>query len=259
MVSEVSDKNEIYNFLSRNKEVNIYSIGDLDDFFWPHTKWFVYKNNGEIKAIALLYTATENNTLLSFYDTNKVETGKLLSEIKPKLPQKIYTHLSPGLLHTIFGEKSIIQDNGPHKKMALRKTPPAVNDSNIRFLKESDEAAIKKLYEVAYPANWFDKRMLLTGKYVGYFQKEQLIGIAGIHVYSEKYKVAALGNITTHPNFRGQRIGYKLTAALCNDLRRTVDTIGLNVKATNEIAIHCYEKVGFEIIAEFNECLVSNN
>ena len=60
------------------------------------------------------------------------------------------------------------------------------------------------LYEESYPDNFFDKRMLETGKYFGYFENGKLIGIAGIHVYSAKYKVATLGNITIDPSQRGK-------------------------------------------------------
>jgi len=38
---------------------------------------------------------------------------------------------------------------------------------------------------------------------------------SGVHVYSQCYKVAALGNITVHPNFRGQGLGTILCARLC--------------------------------------------
>ena len=68
---------------------------------------------------------------------------------------------------------------------------------NTRRLGESDIIQIKDLYDRSYPENFFDRRMLGTGKYFGYFEDGKLIAIAGIHVYSEKYRVAALGNITT--------------------------------------------------------------
>ena len=86
-----------------------------------------------------------------------------------------------------------------------------------------------------------------------------MVGISGIHVYSSEYKVAALGNIATHPDYRGQQIGFKLTSKLCNDLKKSVDYIGLNVRSDNEIAIKCYKKIGFEIIGTYDECYIMNN
>ena len=54
--------------------------------------------------------------------------------------------------------------------------------------------------------------MLETGKYFGIRREGILVSVAGIHVYSPEYDVAALGNITTHPDFRGQGLGRKVTA-----------------------------------------------
>ena len=34
------DKAVIEGFLRRNPLLHIYPLGDLDDFFWPHTTWY---------------------------------------------------------------------------------------------------------------------------------------------------------------------------------------------------------------------------
>lgn len=97
--------------------------------------------------------------------------------------------------------------------------------------------------------------MLGTGKYFGYFDNDKIAGISGIHVYSKEYKVAALGNITTGIEYRGKSVCTKLTSALCSDLFKTVDLIGLNVSESNVAAIRCYEKTGFKEYAGFEECM----
>ncbi len=252
------DKSIIFDFLKQNSGLQIYSIGDLDNFFWPKTIWFALNQNETINAIALLYVGMEPSTLLSFYDEESYYSSQLLEKIKSILPNKLNMHLSPDLIN-IFGKENIIEHYGFNYKMLLNKEVNEINDKNIRKLTIDDLQIIKNFYEISYPQNWFDERMLQTNKYYGYFSKNKLIGISGIHVYSEEYKVAALGNIATHPDFRGQQIGYKLTSALCFDLQKTVDSIGLNVKSDNEYAIKCYKKIGFEIVGEFGEYFVKNS
>src|SRR5664280_357173 len=90
--------------------------------------------------------------------------------------------------------------------MILTREACDPNDKNIRKLSIEDLAIIKELYSVSYPQNWFDSRMLETNKYYGYFINYKLVGVSGIHVFSEEYKVAALGNIATHPDYRGQQL-----------------------------------------------------
>ena len=250
-------KPEILKFLMTAPELQVYSIGDLDDFFWPKTLWYSIKENDEIKAIALLYIGMSTPTLLAIYDKDFDATRELLKRLKPILPAKFYVHLGSGLID-VFGQNNIIQNFGNNYKMALKKNPLKIEDNNIRKLKVNDIPSIEEFYKVSYPENWFDKRMIDTEKYLGYFNDNRLVGIAGIHVYSKEHKVAALGNIATHPDFRGQGIGYKLTSALCIDLKKSVEHLGLNVKSDNVAAISCYKKIGFEIIGNYDECLVKN-
>jgi len=251
------DKSTIFNFLNKSPDHQVYSIGDLDDFFWPKTIWYSLKENNEIKALTLLYIGMSTPTLLAIYDKDFSTFHELIERLKPLLPAKFYAHLSSGLVD-VFGRNNIIQSFGNNIKMALRKSPIPISDNNIRKLVVDDIQLIEEFYKNSYPDNWFDKRMIETEKYLGYFSNDFLIGIAGIHVYSKKYKVAALGNIATHPDYRGKGIGFKLTSALCLDLKKTVDHIGLNVKSNNDAAISCYKKIGFEIIGNYDECLIQN-
>ena len=130
--------------------------------------------------------------------------------------------------------------------------------SDVILLTEKDIADILELYKISYPGNWFDDRMLKTQKYFGIRQQNRLISVAGIHVYSPKYNVAALGKICTHPDFRGKGFGKAATAKLCKSLLQEIEYIGLNVKADNKTAISLYEKLGFEIVSSYFEFMVES-
>ena len=253
----IRNKDEIYSFLSGAPALQLYPIGDLDDFYWPYTTWYAIYERNEIQSIALLYTGISPSTFLLFHDKDSYYSTQLLKSVKPLLPEKLNVHLSPGLIN-VFGKKNIIEDYGQNYRMILMRTPEQISDENIRKITARDINEINSLYKIAYPSNWFDSRMVETRKYFGYFIKGMLVGIAGIHVYSMQYRIAALGNIATHPDYRGRKIAYKLTSYLCNNLKKTVDLIGLNVKSENSAAIKCYNNIGFEIISYYDECLVQN-
>ena len=54
--------------------------------------------------------------------------------------------------------------------------------------------------------------------------------------------------------FRHAAPEFEVTARLCQELRRAgIESIGLNVKADNRGALACYEKMGFERIANYGE------
>lgn len=257
-VKITDNKKEIYRFLAKSPDLQLYAIGDLDDFFWPHTIWYALYDKELIVSIALLYTGMDPSTLLLFCDKDTYYSTELLKSIKPLLPSKFNAHLSQRL-KDVFGKENIIEDWGHNYRMILTGRSEKVSDNNIRRLKISDMNKIKELYAIAYPNNWFDSRMVETGKYFGYFIGKRLIGVSGIHVYSSEYRIAALGNIATHPDFRGQKIAYKLTSVLCNDLIKSVDIIGLNVRSDNLAAIKCYENIGFAIRSSYDECFILND
>src|SRR5258708_40303203 len=135
--------------------------------------------------------------------------------------------------------------------------PDQVDTSAAGALVATEAAELEAFYEASYPGNWFDSRMLETGCYYGIRQGQRLVSVAGIHVYSAEYRVAALGNITTHPAFRGCGLAKQATASLWEGLREHVDHIGLTVNTTNASARACYDQLVFERIQSYVEYTLS--
>lgn len=242
--------------MRKNVYLHIYSIGDLDDFFWPDTAWYGWEKGGEIQAVALLYTASDDPTLLALSEQQDVML-ELVRSIFNILPERFYAHLSPAVADAVERQCKI-ESNGKHYKMGLKNSSllHEIDCSQVIRLTENDLDEMLGLYKESYPGNWFNSRMLQTRQYFGFRLQNRLVSVAGIHVYSEKYKVAALGNIVTHPDYRGKGFGKAVTAGLCQSLFEHVDNIGLNVKADNAAAIALYEKLGFEIVSPFYEFMV---
>lgn len=251
----LNDKPKIEAYLRKDTPLHIYGLGDLDDFFWPFTIWFGSKRNGRLQSAILLYTATKPPILLALASSRDIEpTEKLLHSLLPYLPETLYVHISPGLEKTLRKEY-VLNTHGEHYKMILknRRQVEQFASNKVLHISRKNLSAIMDLYEQSYPGNAFDPRMLDTGHYFAIRDRKKLVSVAGIHVYSRKYGVAAVGNITTHPSFRSQGLGKATTATLCRSLLNTVVDIGLNVKSDNFQAIQCYTKLGFEITHSYYE------
>lgn len=255
------EKTEIETFLRRHVALHIYGLGDLDAFFWPGTQWYGAQQDGEIRALALLYVAITPPVLLALAPPGELAPlRELLTDLIPLLPSKIYTHLSPGIesaLQTAYQFHS----HGLHSKMILTDphrfrrylTPDVVR------LTPTHLPQMMALYDASYPDHAFDPRMLETGQFFGIWRDDQLASIAGIHVYSPEYRVAAIGNVTTHPAYRNQGLGKAVIASLLQSLMETVDHIGLNVKCDNHAAIHSYQQLGFDLIDTYHEIMLTEN
>lgn len=253
MIESIHDRARLAKLLRRDIGMNLYALGDLDDFFWPRTVWYALDGS---EAVALLYLGTDTPTLLLF-DGGR-DGAALLDAVEPLLPAAFYAHLHPALVPRL-AERRAFDAHGLHHKMILARPDElgAVDTTGVEAVAPGDLDELLALYADSYPGNWFDPRMLETHCYVGARRDGRLIACAGIHVYSPRHRVAALGNITTLPAFRGKGLGRAVTAACCQHLLRSVDVIGLNVKADNEAAIRCYRSLGFEHAGDYVEGAVS--
>lgn len=253
------NKEELAAFFRRSPGIYLYLIGDLDDKFWNNCTWYSLSDDtGAIKAVALLFRLFDPPTFIAMSDDNDKDVIDLVNAISPQIPSRLYGHLSVGLLSQLTHIR-VAKDHGEYQRMILEKTPVLYQDSNIRSLTTDDVSMIEEFYKVAYPVNWFDISMLIKGRYMGYFDSGRLVAVSGTHIFSPEYGVSALGNIATHPDYRGRGIGEKLTSNLCYELAEHTDIIGLNVKAANSAAIRTYEKVGFKMLSAFDECEVDIN
>ena len=90
------NKAAIETLLRQEVYLQVYGIGDLDDFFWPYTTWYAESSLAESSPIALVYTGMPLPTLLIF-SARTQEASHLLASIAHLLPQHFHAHLSTGL------------------------------------------------------------------------------------------------------------------------------------------------------------------
>lgn len=253
-VVELNDRELIAEVFRRNAGAHVYELGDLDDFEWCHTQWFGWDSGRRVEDVVLLYTQPEVPVLLAIADSPRSSMQPLLSDILDSLPPVLYTHASAPLLATLATRYEVV-DAVPHVKLALQHAEVLSRyAANVELLTLDDLDEITTFYEEAYPDTWFAPRMLETGRYVGIREGGHLACIAGVHVYSPTWFVAALGNVATVPAFRGRGLARGACAALCRLLLDDgIETIGLNVRADNEAAIRSYTRLGFESVVDYME------
>lgn len=257
-ITPIVDKVAIESFLRRNVGLHLYGLGDLDERFWPWTEWYGLVDGDCLRALALVYRGLTLPTLLALADEELPELKRLVRGVLPALPARFYLHASPGLVE-VFGGRHDVQSHGRHDKMVLKDGSRlgAVKERTAVVLTPQDATRVLDLYGRSYPGTWFEPQMLETGQYFGIEEGGRLISIAGVHVYAPAQRVAALGNITTDPDYRNRGHAGAATAALCRNLLATVEHVGLNVKADNAAAASCYRRLGFERCAGYEEYMVT--
>ena len=88
------------------------------------------------------------------------------------------------------------------------------------------------------------------GNYVGIFQNNQLVAMAGERLHLKDY--TEISAVCTHPDCTGKGFGSLLVAYLANTIIEKKQTPFLHVRKDNVGAIRVYEKVGFDVRKEMN-------
>lgn len=255
MLERCTNKSELHLFLAANAELQLYGLGDLDPIFWQHTRYYVKREQDTIVAAIIVYQTTELPIVMALGE-HIPALNELLSELLPRLGDRIYAHLSFGCEATVLANFNCTYSEHQARMILREPCVETINDNNIIELGPAYADRLNDFYHLSYPSNWFDPAMLDCHPFIGYLHNHQLVSVAGIHVYSPEFQVAALGNITTHPDFRGQGFATQCTAALCQKLKSQVTLIGLNVHTENTAAIRSYEKAGFKINHRFAEMML---
>jgi len=256
MLIFTTDKPRLLHHFQKDPVLFSYHIGDLDDFYFNDCQWAVdYYDRARIEETVLIYNGCKTPTVLAFGVSNRFQT--LLEQTVEILPPLFYCHFHK-TDRAVF--KKYYRENplGAFIKMKHESLPLNIlydNTDKIKRLDMSHREKIIKLYEQSYPENYFTEKMLLTGKYYGYFDKDKILAVSGVHVYSDEYKIAVLGNIVTDLRHRNKGYSSLVTAQLVMELVSEKKLICLNVKKDNLPAIRVYEKIGFVKQHEYEESL----
>lgn len=243
-VRRLEDPAELRVLLERDPDLHLYALADLDPLLWPRTAWY-----GGAGEVVLGWFGVDPPCFVAMTRRPR-RMGALLSRLGEALPPRMYLHTAPGC-ETALQDLYELERTGGSLRMMLRAEPPA---AAAGFLEPGHLGELEALYREAYPDGWFDPRTLATGRYAGLWRGGRLVSVAGVHAWSPGMGVAALGNIATHPDWRGRGLARTCTAALCRRLRQDgIARIGLNVDRENGAALRCYEALGFRAALGFEE------
>jgi predicted GNAT family acetyltransferase len=145
------------------------------------------------------------------------------------------------------------------KRMALPHDSfrPVVSPE-VRAIGEQHLAAVMMLFDEGHrrgdgPA-FFHAAMLRQNTFRGIWEGDELVAIAGTHLYSASEGVCAIGNIYTRSDRRGRGLAARVTSAVVTGaLADGIPTIVLNVGRDNLAAQRVYERLGFQHYCEFVE------
>lgn len=115
----------------------------------------------------------------------------------------------------------------------------------VRRLTASDVRFVNRLYSTESGPAYYSGPHIEQGYYHGVYEERRLVAVAGTHVVSPEEGVAVVGNVFTHPAWRGLGYGTLATAATTAALLEHCRDVTLTVDPTNTPAVRAYVRLGY--------------
>jgi ribosomal protein S18 acetylase RimI-like enzyme len=245
----VFDKQRILAFLETDRLYAAYAIGDLEPEWFADCTWTAAEFNGELRALGLLFRGLTIPAFFLMGETDGVRS--ILQNHRPA--GRVYLTCRAENLPAVRAHYR--WEEGPYGmwRMALGENRANRAAGACIRLTDAHTGLLAEFYESG-GAIGFNPAQIKNGFFFGKFAGERLIAAAGTHLVSARHGMAAVGNIFTHPDFRGRGFSSDVTSAVVNELIRIgIRDIVLNVRPDNAPALHLYKKLGFECHCAFQE------
>ena len=112
---------------------------------------------------------------------------------------------------------------------------------------------VNRLYNAEGDPTFYRPDHIGDGCYWGLIDEERLVAIAGTHAIGRTHGIAILGNVFTHPRFRGRGHATTVTSAVTEALLEQVEDVVLSVDPDNAPAVRAYHNLGYAHVGEIIE------
>jgi RimJ/RimL family protein N-acetyltransferase len=136
--------------------------------------------------------------------------------------------------------------------------PARVDDGHVRVLRlrASEARAVNRLYNTEGAPTFYSAAHIESSFYFGVFYDARLVAVAGTHVVSPEEGVAVVGNVFTHPRYRGRGYATLATGATTAALLRECRDVVLTVDPKNLPAVRAYWRLGYTEVCRLIEAPV---
>jgi ribosomal protein S18 acetylase RimI-like enzyme len=244
----LTDKSSILAYLETDQLYAAYAIGDLEPGMFEQCAWAGAAESGQIRALALHFRGLAIPALFLM----GAPEGLRAIFAHALRPERVY-------LTCLEAHLPVTRDfyewdfETPMWRMALNAASFRPIDGEPVRLRPDDAGALLALFALG-GGDAFTPSQMVHGVFYGMLVDDRLVAVAGTHLVSPTYGVGAVGNVFTHPDYRGRGYGTVTTSAVVAELLRGgIRDVVLNVSQDNADAIRIYERLGFARYCPFLE------
>ena len=245
-----TDKILLRTLLERDRLYAAYALCDLEEREFARTRWGVAWDGDVPIALVLEYNGPTPQPLVVMGREDGIAVV-LRDLIRPRVA---YVAAPAEVLPAI--ETAYRVDPGPTMvRMWVDRVHFRPYPATVQRLLPVEIGDLNRLYQLGF-ASWLPYGAIADGVYYGLRVNGQLVAAAGTHVVSPAARLAVVGNVLTHMDFRGRGFATAVTGAVTAELLRTCDQVVLNVRSDNPAALNAYRRLGYREHLRFEERLI---
>ena len=234
------DREACIRWLARDPIHHLMLLGDLYPPLISVSEIYVATDEGQIVGVGSLFRGFSIPSVIITEDNPTVQIA-LLTRMSRRLESEwitISTCTSSSVLCQ-FGKR--IYSHTELQMLLHEPIPTPVKPA--RLIQRGEFDSLNQFYSEHRVEAW-TPLMFEMGPFYGVWRDGQLIAAAGVHFVTPF--IAQIGNVFSHPRFRGRGYATAATAGVTNHLRRMgIQIISLFVVAENAPAIRIYQRQGF--------------
>ena len=247
VVRQLRDRDQIRQMLEARRTYAAYALGQLDPVLFRLSEWWSATGAGG-EALILHSRGGLGSATFVMGATGPLEA---LLRVHPGARQTFFT-CEVSHLDTVLRYFDLEQRQTMIRMHVTADTfKPA--EGEARRMNGRDVRAINALYRTDGVPSFYSSRQIDDSVYFGAEQDGRLVSIAGTHVISAVSAIAVVGNVYTHPAYRGQHLAQITTSAVTERLLRSCREVVLSVDPTNKAAVRAYERLGYVEVARLIE------
>lgn len=239
VVERLTDPEAIRSLLEPERAYSAYAIAQLDPGAFSRSEWWTARGPSGW-ALVLHSRGGLGQALFVLGDAEALEA---ILRLHPG-PRIAFASLRPEHRQTVARHFHLLRDQLMLRMVVEGEYFRPVEGEAVR-LGGGDISRINRLYSTEGGPAFYTPRHIDEGVYYGVFRDGMLVSIAGTHVVAPSQGVALVGNVFTHPLYRGMGLAAIATSAVTQALLRSCPMVALTVEATNEPAVRVYRRLGY--------------
>lgn len=248
VVTELTDPEEIRSLLRTRVEYTAYALGQMEPALFVRTRW--YRAVGDTGTGLVLHSRGGlGDATFTMGDPSAVEA---ILSIYPGRPNT-YATCQPQHVEALKRVYRLANQQPMIRMGVLRNAFTPMEGSQAVQLTGLDIRRINGLYSTDGTTSYYVPEHIDQGVYRGVMVDGRLVAVAGTHVVSRQERIAVVGNVFTHPGYRGRGYGTTATSAVTQALFEFCDHVVLTVDPANRPAIAAYQKLGYHEVCQLVE------